>query len=537
MKAVIALTCFSLLACCAPALAQHSPKLYTDTHGTYYLEYVWTSDPQIGSGWQKRYVKEFVDFDEPANVVGVAHGSSEPITKPLGDPPVMNEADRQAAIAKADKRGAEIDRTLGVNDYRFGEAGGPAAATAFAFGVATELATDHARAQRIERLRQEVQALNETLQNQAKTYADEGASFAAAISGRGATLNEALESVAKLPPISAVNPGLPRTKAIFLYTTRNPFFALRLSRLEARIASGSQRLPNDLQETGIAAIRLADVENARGHLSTAESFIQIAKVVADVGLGLDPITGTARGLYELITGKNLVTGAALSSFERGLSLFNVVTLGGFGTVEEATRGVAMLGHVLGGVHLSAVNSAITSFRKFFRATIIDRLLSFHYGGKAVLDEGTILLDKAKPLVAAKFPSDGWFARVLPRDIATKVVDGARLSKEDMAFVTAAEDLKGIESKAGLAKRLSLFENPEATRLRALEDHVVVEFKFTPPNDPVLSTPIGNAGEWGNGWIPGGFTEGNAREWLVDSNAFPNGLIDRKSVRLREIPKP
>src|SRR6266403_5106161 len=115
MKAVIALAYLSLLASCVPAFAQHSPKLYTDAHGTYYLEYVWTSDPQIGSGWHKQYVKQFVNFDEPASVVGVAHGSSEPMTKPLGDPPVMNEADRQAAIAKADKRGAEIDRSLGVN--------------------------------------------------------------------------------------------------------------------------------------------------------------------------------------------------------------------------------------------------------------------------------------------------------------------------------------------------------------------------------------------------------------------------------------
>jgi hypothetical protein len=66
--------------------------------------------------------------------------------------------------------------------------------------------------------------------------------------------------------------------------------------------------------------------------------------------------------------------------------------------------------------------------------------------------------------------------VLPRDIAKKLVDGTRLSKEDMAFVTAAEDLKGIDSRAAMAKRLSLFENPEATKLRALDDHVVVEFK-------------------------------------------------------------
>jgi len=509
----------------------------TDASGTYWEEYVFSGNPQIGSGFVRHYTYEVVNFDKPEIVVGVVRATPEPITKPLGDPPVLNEADRQAAIAKAEKRGAEIDRSLGVSDYRFGEAGGPAAATAFAFGVATELATDHARVQRIERLRQEVQALNDALQNQSKTYADEGAAFAAAISQRGAALDEALKDVAKLPPISSVNPVLPSTKTIFLYTTRDPFFALRLSRIEARIQSGSNLLPSELQETGIAAIRLADTESARGNVGTAESFVNIAKAIADVGLGLDPVTGTVRGLYELITGKNLVTGVALSPFERGLALLNVATLGGFDTIEEATRGVAMLGHVLGGVHLSAVNSAITDFRKFFRANIVDRLLSFHYGGKAVLDEGTILLDKAKPLVGAAFPTDGWFARVLPRDVAQRLVEGSRLSKEDMAFVTAAEDLRGIDSKSGIAERLSLFENPEATKLKALKDDVVVEFKFASPKDPVLSTPIGNAGEWGNGWIPGGFTRGEAREWLVDSNALPNGLIDKTSVRVREIPKP
>ena len=522
------LTAIVLFLACVSAHAGH--VLHTDADGTYWEEYVFSGDPRIGSGWVRHYT--ILHVDEPAIVTA----SSKRITKPLGDPPVVNESDRQAAIAKAEKRGAEIDRSLGVNDYRFGEAGGPAAASAFAVGVAAEVATDHARVERIERLRKEVQALNVALENQSKAYADEGAAFAAAISQRGVSLNEALKNVAQLPAINSVTPTLSRTNSKLLYRTRDPFFALRLSRLEARISSGSARLPADLQDTGIAAIRLADIEHSRGHVNTAESFVRIAKVIADVGLGLDPITGTARGLYELVTGKNLVTGETLSSFERGLSLLNVASLGSFGTIEEATRGVAMLGHVLGGVHLSAVNSAITSFRKFFRANIVDRLLSFHYGGKAVLDEGTLLFDKAKPLVGATFPSDGWFARVLPRDIAKKVVDGARLSKEDMAFVTAAEDVRGIESKAGLAKRLSLFENPEATKLRALDDHVVVEFKFTPPIDPVLSTPIGKPGAWGNGWIPGGFTKGNAREWLLDSNAIPNGLIDRGTIRIREIPK-
>jgi hypothetical protein len=98
-------------------------------------------------------------------------------------------------------------------------------------------------------------------------------------------------------------------------------------------------------------------------------------------------------------------------------------------------------------------------------------------------------------------------------------------------------LPSVDSRAAMAKRLSLFENPEATKLRALDDHVVVEFKFTPPNDPILLDTDRESRcmrKWVDSWR---IYEGNAREWVVDSKAIPNGLIDPTSVRIREITRP
>jgi hypothetical protein len=283
-------------------------------------------------------------------------------------------------------------------------------------------------------------------------------------------------------------------------------------------------------------VRLADLDSANGDSESAESFANIAKTVADLAIGLDPITGAARGLYELLTSKNLITGLPLNSFERAVAVVNVATVGGFGAIESAVHGLTILGHVLGGHALTSIGAAIGALPKFFSYRTIDAFLAFRNAGKAALEEGAVLFSKEKTILV-EFPSDQRFARVMSRDLAEKVIEGAApLSSKNMVFVAAAEDIAKLDSRQAVARKLALYSDTEGKVLRTFGNDVVVEFKFTAADNPLLSNAIGKPNSWGLGWIPGGRTAGGAREWLLDSSAVSNGLIDKASIVIRDLPK-
>jgi len=527
-RAVVRL--FLIVAICCPAVLQ-AQRYHTDSSGTYYNEVIFYSDGYVK---QKHYIKRFYNYDQkPPTVTGVGRDSkisSERVTEP-----VRNEADRQKTVAKAEANGDVVDKTLGVEGYRFGEAGATAAGQAFVYGVAVQLTSDPAQAARIQRLRNELDALNQAIQEQAKTHADENRAFTTALAERGQSLTDAVGAVARLPRITSADPLLAGSDGETLFATSDAFFALRLNRLARRINSNQYKVPGSLRQAGLAAVRLADLDSARGDTESAESFANIAKTVADLAIGLDPITGAARGLYELVSGKNLITGQPINSFERAVAVINVATVGGFGAIESAVHGLTILGHVLSGHALTSISSAISALPKFFSYKTIDTLLAFRNAGKAALEEGTVLFNKAKPILV-EFPSDQRFARVMSRDLAEKVIKGAPLSSKDMAFVTAAEDVAKLDSKQAIARKLALYSDTDAKILRKLDTEVLVEFKFTAADNPLLSNAIGKPNSWGLGWIPGGFTAGGAREWLVDSNAVSSGLIDRASIAIRDLPK-
>ena len=66
----------------------------------------------------------------------------------------------------------------------------------------------------------------------------------------------------------------------------------------------------------------------------------MAKELADVVVGIDPVTGMMRDTYEAITGLNMITQEELTTFERGLAVFGIAT-GGVGS--WAIRSVKSLG--------------------------------------------------------------------------------------------------------------------------------------------------------------------------------------------------
>ncbi|NJL25136.1 MAG: hypothetical protein HC902_08140 [Calothrix sp. SM1_5_4] len=76
-----------------------------------------------------------------------------------------------------------------------------------------------------------------------------------------------------------------------------------------------------------------------GLTEDARFYLKIAEGVADLALGLDPVTGFYRSLLETVTGHNAVTGETLSNLERGFAAMGVVTAG---TTEQARRGLRLI---------------------------------------------------------------------------------------------------------------------------------------------------------------------------------------------------
>ncbi|KAG5183318.1 hypothetical protein JKP88DRAFT_255868 [Tribonema minus] len=104
-----------------------------------------------------------------------------------------------------------------------------------------------------------------------------------------------------------------------------------------------------LRSTGQQAIVDADSHYAEGQLEEAVFLASVGKAAADLLVGIDPITGALRGVYEAVTGSNLITGEELGDFERGLAVVNVVTLGYGGKVEKGVELLSRAGKAARGL--------------------------------------------------------------------------------------------------------------------------------------------------------------------------------------------
>jgi Pre-toxin TG len=93
------------------------------------------------------------------------------------------------------------------------------------------------------------------------------------------------------------------------------------------------------RELGLLSVEEADASFATGEKDEGKFYKELAEGFLDLAIGLDPVTGTARSAYELITGHNFVTGAALKSWEYGFAAINVLTLGGEGLVGASLKGL------------------------------------------------------------------------------------------------------------------------------------------------------------------------------------------------------
>lgn len=71
----------------------------------------------------------------------------------------------------------------------------------------------------------------------------------------------------------------------------------------------------------------------QGDIDLSEAQISASEEVLDFVVGLDPLSGAVRGLYEAYTGENIVTGQPLDDFQRALT-------GAFGVLNLTTLGIA-----------------------------------------------------------------------------------------------------------------------------------------------------------------------------------------------------
>jgi hypothetical protein len=152
--------------------------------------------------------------------------------------------------------------------------------------------------------------------------------------------------------------------------------------------------------------------------------------------------------------------------------------------------------------------------------------SARQSGSAV-DDGSTLLLKKSPEVIGDAPADGLFARIVRKDADIAKTDTGALNPSDKhAFITAASDIEGLETSNQIAERLSLFVKDSTTEYRNLSDDVVVVFKFKNGfGPPAIPWDFAQTGGYSAGWIPGGFTVGGAREWIVDTDLSEKGFIE------------
>ncbi len=136
-------------------------------------------------------------------------------------------------------------------------------------------------------------------------------------------------------------------------------------------------------------------------------------------------------------------------------------------------------------------------------------------------------------ISNPFPDNDTFARVMPARYAEAFASGkGNIGGGSEVFVTAADDLSGITTKSGAQQKLSLFTDYEG-RTPNLSGDALVTFKVRDVNQVGLRSPIETNPARGYGFVYGGKTAGEAREWLFNNGtASELGIYDIKITPLR-----
>jgi hypothetical protein len=237
--------------------------------------------------------------------------------------------------------------------------------------------------------------------------------------------------------------------------------------------------------------------------------------------------------YELVVGQSLITGRQLSTAERAFAAVNLALLGEFAPVEQGLEALAKAGRIVGGTRGVAIGKAVVESLKRWPLKALETIRSWRAGGLVVAGEEHILINSRALVPAAAV--DGAYARIMPKQFAEVLKDGGRLTgpSADMAFVAEARSLDGLHTWEEIRRKLSLVDKDGA--FLPYGDQVVVEFRFA-SDEPLayLAKPFGSPGSNGPLWLPGGYTAGGAREWVIDPEAVSKGLIDVRTIKIKPI---
>jgi hypothetical protein len=123
--------------------------------------------------------------------------------------------------------------------------------------------------------------------------------------------------------------------------------------------SGAQYLKDMSRYSLIASSAMA----LNGAMQESDQFKAIAQEVADIGLGLIPGVSIGKDAYELISGKNLVTGKDLTTFERAMAGVGILSLGTSNYVKAAIKGAGkFIKHVPNGTYKYIADGADKIYR-------------------------------------------------------------------------------------------------------------------------------------------------------------------------------
>jgi hypothetical protein len=120
-----------------------------------------------------------------------------------------------------------------------------------------------------------------------------------------------------------------------------------LSRLQESLLTTSLKIGPSIiaKYIGLGAVKEADRSLIERKIEQYKYYFEIGKQMLDISLGFIPGVGWARDVFEAVSGKNLITGDELSTWERTFALAGAVT-GGVVSALSTTHRIATISKLI-----------------------------------------------------------------------------------------------------------------------------------------------------------------------------------------------
>ncbi|MCF8058650.1 MAG: hypothetical protein K9K67_05095 [Bacteriovoracaceae bacterium] len=261
---------------------------------------------------------------------------------------------------------------------------------------------------------------------------------------------------------------------------------------------------------------------AFGDLVNSKKLEDVSNALIDIGLGLTPGVSVAKDVYELITGKSLVTGEELSIVDRTLAGIGILTLGGSNYLKAGVKTLGKLGPLakaglgkaldMGAGAIRASKRVIADlgadkFTKIMRLPKNQRPDPTTYLKESYITEHLSKFNEG----ASRFMRKSIFDRYGPAQI-----DGT-------AFMVTKSEAESILAKTGGDPRA--LEEILALKPGALENDRLIRIDVKNPRDFNVRIPSGREAGANPLWIPGGKLPDGSLEAVIDLGDAPAGSFD------------